>query len=192
MAMQQNVPPSGYRFIEYAESTTNAIIDLPFGFEPEDKVEVYAAITDLNTDKFLVTPSVWNDYTNRFAMVGGYSRSFTIAFGNVNTSFGGMGVIKDSAFHLWTYQNRIFGLDGEYTHDCSNAAWGSETTNLRLFYGYSTATIGKITYYDHIKADGTKYHIVPIQHKTTGVVEMYDTVSKTIMTRTGTIYPPAD
>ena len=186
----QNIPPVGYKFIEYAETIGDARIILPFGFNPNDTVKAYAAVTDFRSDGFLISPLTWNDANNRFAMIGGYRDDFSVAFGSHNTVWYGHSAPKDSQFHLWTYGARNFTLDGGETWDASAATWGSDTTSLILFYGYANNTAGKIAYYDHRKADGTRYHIVPIQHKETGVVEMYDTVSKTIMQRTGTLYPP--
>lgn len=186
----QDAPPAGYRFIEYAESDGNARIALPFGFSPNDTITTYASVTNLGVDRYLVAPSVWNDAINRFAMVGGYRNSFNVALGSHTTSMASLNMPKDTEYHLWTYDNWLFSIDNDHSYDASGASWGSDTQNLYLFYGYNSNTSGKITYYDHQKPDGAHYHIVPIQHKQTGTVEMYDTVSKTIMTRTGTLYPP--
>lgn len=204
MAMQNAVqPPPGYRFIAYAMSDTSinggARVDLPFGFDSADSVTTMASCEILAADQFMVAPSQWNDNRNRFALVGGpYSDRFGVGFGSATTTasdcyFRASVVQRDANFHIWTYKNYSFSLEGISTKlNVSGITFGGETKNLRLFYGYNTNTSGKIAYYKHKKANGTTYNIVPIQHKTTGEVEMYDTVSKTIMPRTGTLYAPED
>lgn len=204
MGMQNAVqPPTGYRFIAYARSDTSisggARVDLPFGFDSADELIVKASCDILAGDKFVIAPSQWNTNRNRFAIVGGpYSDRFGVGFGAEPTTgnkcyFSTSVIQRDTNIHIWTYRNYSFSLEGiSLKLDVSGVTFSEETKNLRLFYGYKANTAGKIAYYMHKKANGTTYNIVPIQHKTTGEVEMYDTVSKTIMPRTGTLYPPED
>ena len=202
--MQSSVqPPTGYRFISYALSNTSisngARIDLPFGFDNTDEIITIASCDDVLNDKFVIAPSNWNNNRNRFALVGGPNpNNFGVGYGSTATTapavYWSTSIIqRDANFHTWIYKNYCFSIDNILSKiDVSSIAFMEGTKNLRLFYGYNANTSGKIMYYKHKKADGTMYNIVPIQHKTTGVVEMYDTVSKTIMPRTGTLYPPEE
>lgn len=201
--MQSTVqPPPGYQFIAYAMSDTGisngARVDLPFGFDRADSLATMASCGILNNDKYMVAPSQWNDDLNRFALVGGpFSDRFGVGYGSDPTTserciWSSNVIQRDVDFHNWSYKDQRFTLDNTLNLIVTNVSFGGETKNLRLFYGYNGNTSGKIAYYKHKKADGTTYNILPIQNKTTGEVEMYDTVSKTIMPRTGTLYAPQD
>ena len=196
--MRQSVPPSGYRFIAYARAGAGHVI-LPFGFDKTDEVITKASCESLGLDKFIIAPKTWNDNHNRFAIVGGpYADNFGIGYGDIPTTnsacYWPLSVIqRDKGFHIWVYKDYRFSIDGINNKlDVSTITFAHGTENLLMFYGFSTNTSGKIAYYRHKKANGITYNIVPIQHKTTSVVEMYDTVSKTIMPRTGTLYPPEE
>lgn len=198
LGMQQNVPPSGYRFIAYARAEAGHVI-LPFGFDKTDEMITKASCGYSGRDKFIIAPRTWNDNHNRFAFVGGpYEDNFGIGYGDISTANSACfwpksAIRRDNDFHVWEYKDYRFSIDDISPKlDVSTITFAQETDDLLMFYGYSTNTPGKIAYYRHKKANGTTYNIVPIQHKTTGVVEMYDTVSKTIMPRTGTLYPPEE
>lgn len=192
----QNTPPPGYRWIEYATNTYRNYVTLPYGFDSTDTVEIKGRLTANQRGEFwLVGPSTWNNNVNRFSMLGCSNNDmFNFAFGDKGTPNNLLipPVAKDDAIHIATYSNRVYRLvDTGSEMDVSGANWGGTTTNLRLFYGYSYAR-GNIYYFKQTKVNGDRLYILPIQNKATNEVEMYDTVSKTIMPRTGTLYAPED
>ena len=196
MALAETIPV-GYKRIQYAEARPgiNGIVELPIGFYPTDEVEAYAAISYTQGDRFLVAPKMWNNDNNRYALLGKYYDVWGCAFGSSTT--GGTAfspaVEPDMLFHKFAYKDFVFRSDDiGISRDVGHISFGSETANINLFYGYNSFSPGKISYYRHKKANGISVNIIPIQDKTTGVVEMYDTVSKTIMPRTGTLYPPEE
>ena len=79
--------PDGVVAVEYIESTGTQYINLPFGFDPSDSIDMHAALSQKGQDKYLVAPTRWNDNSNRFALAGespgGY---FGIGFGNKSTN----------------------------------------------------------------------------------------------------------
>lgn len=196
LLMMQEVIPVGYKRIQYAEcrSGVNAFIELPFGFYPTDEVEMHGALNLIMSDRFLVAPKTWNNDHNRYALFGTLNGDWTTGFGDLST--GGTrlrpSTSGDLLFHKFAYKDYVYYSEdlGISTDDLSATMFGSETVAIRLFFGYNSVTPGKIAYYKHKKANGTVVNIIPIQHKVTGVVEMYDTVSKTIMPRSGTLYAP--
>lgn len=192
----QDQPPPFYMWIDYAESDGNAYVELPFGFDKTDVVEMYCAILDGTSDKFLASPKTWNNDTNRYAMCGhnnsGGVNRFGVGFGGVGTGTSRFRVLYDTDFHTWTYKELVFRIiDLNALLDVSSYTWGARTNNIRLFYGHNNPTKGKISFYKQTTStDGVKHLIRPIKHISTGVVEMYDVATKSIMPRTGTLYPP--
>ena len=195
LAQKDNLlPPAGYVWIDYAESDGSAYVELPFGFDKTDIVEFRGAILDTRSDKFLVSPNAWNNSNNRYAMCGLNGGKFAIAFGSFTTSNTKFDVSKDDDFHTWIYKNVEFGIsDLNKKLIVSGALWGMRTNNIRLFFGYNSNAIGKISYYKHtVSEDGIQHIIRPIQNISTGDVEMYDIATKAIMPRTGTLLAPQE
>jgi hypothetical protein len=194
--------PSGYRRIEYAESDGSAFVQLPFGFDRTDEIETRFTVLKKNnetylTDKYIVSPSIWNNNSNRFAMgihtAGNtYYNDYCIGFGKraTNTTFLQPTTLSDFLMHTWEYKDGVFNISEiGLTLDVNGISFGGTTYPLKLFYGYNSNTMGKIAYYKH-KHDGVLYNIIPIQKISDGTVEMYDMVSKNIMPRTGTLLAP--
>lgn len=196
LMQSQVLPPPGYKFIEYAENRNNGVVELPFGFESTDYVEFKMSINGTKSgDAYLVAPKTWNNNGNRYGMGYHSGKQYCFAYGNVSTSNTYLlpYTVYDLSVVVWVYANQFVSVKNKNIGlDVSSIKFGGVTDNLKLFFGYNTTTSGRIYYYKHQKANGTVYNIVPIQHKTTGVVEMYDTVSQTIMQRTGTLYPPEE
>lgn len=199
--MGDNLVPSGYRRIEYAESDGSAFVQLPFGFDRTDEVETRFTVLKGNaqylSDKYIVSPSRWNENNNRFAMgihgTGGNNNNLYCAgFGMRLASYTFLQprTVSDFLMHTWEYKDSMFSISElGLSLDVDGYTFGGTTYPLKLFYGYNSNTIGKIAYYKH-KHDGVLYNIIPIQKISDGTVEMYDTVSKTIMPRTGTLLAP--
>lgn len=184
--------PSEYQEVEYLESTGTQYIDLPFGFLDTDEVEIVGSInTGQPSDKYMVCSIVWNNNNNRFAMLGQYYGNFTFGLGAMNTVARlSPRYTNDGKIYKWTYDNRIFNVyDGDSvltSGDSSSATFSEETKALRLFYGYSGTTKGKIAYYHHKKANGTEVNLIPCYRKSDNEPGMYDTVSKQFYTNSGT------
>ena len=200
LMQSQVLPPTGYKFIEYARSdihiSRGVRIILPYGFYKTDTLETYAAIDDVTgNDEFLFASGRWNNDNNRFAFVGGYrANAFGVGYGSVSTAVTSFKPdYRDELFHKWVYKDYTFSItDINYNKNVLDITFGTETNNIQMFYGYSANTSGKIAYFKQTKADGRKLYLLPIQNKTTGDVEMYDIVSKTIMPRAGTLYAPEE
>jgi hypothetical protein len=190
----QDVPPVGYRWIEYAENRTRNYVQLPYGFDPSDVIEIKGSLdASQNGEHWLVgSRNPWNDNINRFSMLGSSSSKFCCTFGTQGSPNDKLIPVHstDSDVHIATYANRVFQMtDLGTTMDVSGYSFGGTTSALALFRGYANCQ-GRIYYYKQTKQDGTKLDIKPVKNISTGEVEMYDTVSKTIMPRFGTLYPP--
>lgn len=180
--------PSEYQEVEYLESTGRQYIDLDFGFDPTDEVELRGAMTNVFQDKWLIAPKHWNTDNNRFSMLGGM-RSFMFTFGQQGTpnNILSPAMEGDHNFHTVTYANKIYTVvDTGSIADMTTKSFGSTTANIRLFYGYANNTQGKIAYYHHKKQDGTEINLIPCYHKSDNEIGMYDTVSKQFYTNSGT------
>lgn len=203
MLVYQSVSaPSGYRKIEYAESTGNAFVQLPFGFDRTDEIETKFALTKTSEnmqDKYIVAPSPWNNNKNRFALgihvaAGGTPYNvYTVGFGVVSTGETNLQpvTVMDFTMRVWKYKDNVFSVPSlGLACDVSGITFGGTTANIKMFYGYGTNTAGKVAYYKHTH-DGVKHHIIPIQKISDGTVEMYDVTTKTILSRTGTLLAPS-
>ena len=196
MGMQKKgeiLPPAGYQFIDYAENKGNSYVTLPYGFDDTDIVEIKGSMLNGFGDKYMVAPGVWNDNNNRFAMLGGISSNFVFSFGKQGTPNNRLqpAVPSDVNVHICKYKNKQFiMLDNGSIADMSNVEFGGTTQQLRLFYGYSGSTKGKIYYFKQSKMNGQNLNVLPIQNTSTGTVEMYDTVSQTILPRYNNLSAP--
>lgn len=187
------IPPVGYKWIEYATSTdanSSHFVTLPYGFDPTDELELMGAILNTSAERWLLGARTWNNNTNRLGFLGTSINKFTFAFGAQGTPNNLLQppVATDKNVHIASYKNRKFSFDDSVA-DVSTIGFGGTTTELRLFYGYNTCP-GHIYYFKQVKQSGEKLYIRPIQSETSGEVEMYDVISKTMMPRTMTLYPP--
>ena len=180
--------PKEYQEVEYLENTLTQYIELDFGFDPTDEVEMRGAMTHSFQDRWLVAPKHWNTDNNRFSMLGGLG-SFMFAFGQQGTpnNILSPAMEEDHNFHTVSYANKIFTIvDTGSVADMTSKTFGSTTANLRLFYGYANNTKGKIAYYHHKKEDGIEINLIPCYRKSDSEPGMYDTVTKTFYTNAGT------
>lgn len=162
------VLPTGYKRCKYLESDGTAYIEVPFGFYKTD--ELYAKIANLvaGIDIFFVGSKTWNDNNNRFGIGihekiinGVKTLYFCIAYGVKANSSGFLDpLIKaDTNVHEWRYSNYTYTLENS-SIDVSSIPFGSETQNLRLFYGYNKVTKCRIYEYRHKKGNA-EYHLIP-------------------------------
>ena len=187
--------PEEYQRVEYIESSGTQFIELPIGFAPTDEISIKGANPNFNSDdKYLVSPKTWNNKNNRFAMFGfnrgtQNTRVYTFGYGNEGTghTYYMIPVEGDSNFHRFYYANRISVCpDLAIAIGVGNISFGSETANLKLFYGYNSNTAGKICYYIHKKADGRKIALFACYRKSDGVIGMYDVENNVFYTNDGT------
>ena len=192
------VLPSEYQRVEYIESSGTQYIDLPYGFLPTDFIQIKSAIaTSESIEKYMVAASQWNTNNNRFAMAGTgrsgtVSRPFGCAIGNKSTSDGLLyGTLNnDGNVHEFVYRDGLF-ISPDMNCACGFSAengftFGSETTNIRLFFGWNANTNGKIAYFVHTKADGRKIALFACYRKSDGVIGMYDIENDVFYTNDGT------
>lgn len=190
--------PDEYQEVEYIESTGTQYIELPFGFDRTDEIEarftVFKGDAQYVSDKYIVSPSRWNDNNNRFAMGlhsagGNNGNQYCVGFGNslTSTTFLSPRTSSDFLMHTWEYKDGVFSISEiGLRRNVVNDAFGGTTYPLKLFYGYNSNTRGKIAYYKHKKANGDTYDLVPCYRKSDGEIGMYDTVSQTFYTNQGT------
>lgn len=187
--------PEEYQRVEYIESSGTQFIELPIGFYPTDKISIKGANPNVNSaDKYLVSPKRWNNDNNRFAMFG-FNRdeqntnTYILGYGNLGTGHTSykMAITPNSDFHRFHYADRISVCpDLAIAIGVANIVFGSETANLKLFYGYNSNTAGKICYYIHEKADGRKIALFACYRKADGVIGMYDVENDVFYTNDGT------
>ena len=189
------VLPSEYQRVEYIESSGTQYIDLPYGFLPTDFVQIKSAIaTSESQEKFMVAPSRWNTNNNRFAMAGiarTGSKGFGVAIGNKSTADCELcgAFANDGNFHEFVCRDGLF-ISPDINSACGFSAengliFGSETTNIRLFFGWNSPTKGKIAYFVHTKADGRKIALFACYRKLDGVIGMYDVDNDVFYTNDG-------
>lgn len=174
--------------IEYLQATGTQFIEIPFGFYNTDEVYIRASLDiDMDEDKFLVCANRWNDNRNRFGMVGRSRWTLCFAYGSRETNVTSLQpyTYNDGEFHNWVYKNYKCNVtDLQLSLDVNNIAFGGETTNLRLFYGYNANTSGKIAYYKQVKNGVVVIDLIPVRIGNKGY--MYDKVNKTLFGNAGT------
>ena len=167
-----------YTELEYLESSGSQYINLGIVFKNTDEIAIDAAILNTNRDKFLLAPRTWNNNKNRFAMVGGYDY-WGIGYGNSSTTtVMTPKTAKDKLRHTWTYKSKVFEItDLGLKYTATSIAWGGDTTELRLFYGYNAACAGRVYAYQHKRNGALILDLIPVLDKD-GTPCMYDKVSK--------------
>ena len=190
------VLPSEYQRVEYIESSGTQYIDLPYGFLPTDFVQIKSAIaTSEGGENYMVTTRQWNTNNNRFAMAGiakSNVSGFGVAIGNKSTTDGELrgAFANDGNVHEFVYRDGLF-ISPDINCACGFSAenglvFGSETANIRLFFGWSSPTKGKIVYFVHAKADNRKIALFACYRKSDGVIGMYDVENDVFYTNDGT------
>ena len=195
-----NIPvtlPEEYQRVEYIESSGTQFIELPIGFYPTDKVWMKGSVNISNRpDSYMVAPKTWNNSSNRFCMCGWsdantnlFGRSFSVGYGNIPTGRTQFSAPyeNDGNIHSYLYKDRTFVLiDKGMTCVFPQGIFGTETANLKLFFGHNQNTAGKICYYIHEKADGRKLALYACYRKSDGVIGMYDVENDVFYTNDGT------
>ena len=179
--------------IEYLQSTGTQYINLSFGFAETDEVyTVFSVDTSMISDKYMICPKRWCDNNNRFAMGVHdfnylHAAAFTCAFGSVSTNSTSLNplTLNDGEIHSWSYKNNYFSItDLGIGKDVSSYTFGRETKNLKLFYGYSSNTKGKMQSYKHVKDGVVVVELIPVRVGQVGY--MYDKVSGQLFGNAGT------
>lgn len=190
------VLPSEYQRVEFIESSGTQYINLPYGFLPTDFVQIKSAIaTSEGPENYMVSTRQWNTNNNRFAMAGIAKSNvggFGVAIGNKSTTDGELrgAFANDGNIHEFVYRDGLF-ISPDINSACGFSAengliFGSETTNIRLFFGWNSPTKGKIAYFVHEKADNRKIALFACYRKADGVIGMYDVENDVFYTNDGT------
>lgn len=180
--------PAEYQRVEYIQSSGTQYIELPIGFYPTDEVYMIGAVNNTtNSEKTMVCPATYNTDNNRFAICASSGSKFICAYGNVSTSNSITTANRNTNIHDWTYRNGIFWSESaKAAYGVGNASFGTENPNVRLFYGFSAASAGKIRYYIHKKANNTGVALYACCRKADGVIGMYDVENDVFYTNDGT------
>lgn len=172
--------------VEYLQSSGTQYINLDFGFDNTDEIyAVFSIDTSSSTDKYINSPIRWNNNNNRFGM--GVYAYYCGAYGGSSTRNTRLtpNTSNDGNLHRWQYVNKVYSItDLNLTIDCSSITWGGTTANLRLFYGYSANTKGKIQSYKHIKNGVAVCDFIAVRKD--GVGYLYDKVSGELFGNDGT------
>lgn len=174
--------------LEYLEGTGTQYINIGVAFKNTDECHLEAAVLTTAGDKFSIAPSVWNNNSNRFAMAGRLSNVYCAAYGASSTSFSKYKpeIAVDSHKHIFTYKDKVFSIeDMGATFDASKIIWGGETTELRLFYGYSNPTQCRIYAYKQTRGGKAIVDMIPVLDMN-DVPCMYDKVSGELFYNQGT------
>lgn len=162
------VLPTGYKRCEYLQGDGAAYIELPYGFKVTDNIYIKCAMSELVDWGGVIASKTWDSSNNRRFTFGGAVlknsvRIFTSSFGTVGPADGGLSpqVIADTNVHEWTYANYEFTMDNYASKTYQSfGESGSNTDNLRIFYGYDRPRKYKIYDYRHTKGN-TEYHLIP-------------------------------
>ena len=173
-AVQKSLPYDAE--VEYLESNGTQYINLPFSFAPNDKILLDAAILETSSNKYAIAPARW-ETAHRFAMCGYYNNKFGVAYGTSQTGSTVSNIPSDTNFHVHEYSNKIFSIDNNVAFDASSLVFnGTETSYLRLFYGFNTNSKCRIRRFYHEKDNDNKIDLVSVRIGNVGY--MYDKVSK--------------
>jgi hypothetical protein len=177
-----------YTELEYIESTGTQYLNLGVTFKNTDECYLDGVLLSHASDKFMLAPSKWNNNNNRFGMFGGYGSTFGYAYGAkvTNGCFYSPSFAKDTNRHIFSYIDKTFRIeDLGATADVSSITWGGDTSELRLFYGYSSITSGRVYSYKQ-KRDGVLLiDLIPVLDLNNTPC-MYDKVSGTFFYNQGT------
>lgn len=183
-----DLPPE-YQRVEFLESSGAQFIELDFGFNPNDEIILKGRLKQTGNDKFIVSPRVWNNDNNRFALYGYYT-DLTCTFGMGDSllmilapkiNWGSEYSIVSRTFE---YRDHMFMCDGS-SADGSAHTFGSDTANLRLFYGYDSPTSAAIYSYIHLKNGIKVCELIPCYRISDGKSGMYDTITGEFKTNLG-------
>ncbi len=170
--------------IEYLESNGTQYIEIPFGFDKTDEIEMRFALLQTTSDKFMVCPKVWNNSNNRFGLGGGIR--FSVGYGSASTGQTLLQPVtaEDMQIHSWSYKDYVFRvIDKGLYLDVSNITFGTTTANLKLFYGYNANTSGRVVYYKQVKNGVKVIELIPVRIGEVGY--LYDKVSGTLYGNNG-------
>lgn len=174
------VLPTGYKRCKYLQTNGNPYIEVPFGFDKTDKVYLKGAFTGAYKDKYMVSPKVWNDDTNRFGFgvisqnIGGTLIGYLgCSIGSTPNILKPLIEVSSDAFEF-EYKDYICRV-GNSSANYTTATFGSTTQNLRLFYGHNTPSACKIYEYRHKKANA-EYRLIPCLDSS-NVPCMYDVIN---------------
>lgn len=171
--------------IEYLQSSGTQYIQLGFGFDRTDEIDLRGCMLETTDDRYFCASRIWNNNNNRFAMMGRNQSRFAFGFGNKTTNITEFSYNIDNLSHVWTYANNVFAItDLNKTFDVSSITFGGTTTELRLFYGYNTPSKMSVYYYKHKKNGVLVADLIPVRVGQVGY--MFDKITHTLYGNAGT------
>lgn len=183
--------PREFREVEWIGNDSNAWIQTDEYVLSTDEIDTEFAFEDGDYDKYVICCIPWNK-PSRFAM-GVHLAKFTAGYGSTTTGNSSMKPLtrKDNDFHKWHYLNKVFEItDLDIYFNGEEAVYkdSSDITRgkVRIFWGWSSVTKGKIKSYTQKRSGQEIINLVPCYRKSDGEIGMYDLVSKTFYTNQGT------
>ena len=173
--------------VEYLEGTGTQWIDTPITFKVNDEVYFKGALTELTSDKFVLSPRPWNDNNNRFSPLGFFGSVLICAFGSNSTPYTVFKPpIQDSEAHTITYKNKVFTMeDTGSIFDGSKITFGGETGKIKFFYGYDAPSKSRIYYYKQLRNGKLLCDFIPVLDRNMRPA-MYDRVTGKLFYNKGT------
>ena len=181
--------PSEYQEVEWIGNNAGAYLLINSAPLKADHIETEIACEFANNDEYLICGYGWNTNNNRFGMGGRYNGKFHYAFGNAGTNAPPtMATTYDNDFHTWTYENGVFEIvDKSDTADVSGRTYGDDTSRkIQIFKGYARVLSGKIKSFTQKRNGEQIVNLVPCYRKSDNEIGMYDTVTQTFYTNSGT------
>ena len=180
--------PSAYQQVEWIGSTGSQYLLINSAPLKADYIETEIACEFTNNDEYLISGYQWSTNNNRFGIGGHYSTQFHYAFGGTATNRPPyMATTYDNDFHTWTYENGVFEIvDKSDIIDVSARAYGDDSNRqIRIFRGYNATLSGKIKSFIQKRNGEEIVNLVPCYRKSDNVIGMYDTVTQTFYTNSG-------
>ena len=183
--------PSGYRQVEYIESTGTQYIDTGTKFNSNtDKFEITYQMADKSGNYFICGSGY---YDTGYMWLYNYSYSNKLSLYILDTSgtqreFGSLSAV-DELKHTIVYEDKKLYTDGNQTANGSSLTLGETPYNFALFTsmnttGYNSKT--KIYSFKMYKSGTLTRDMVPCINEATGKAGMYDLVTNTFYGNAGT------
>lgn len=154
----------GIKIVNSLTSDGSKYIELPYGFDQNDEIELVCSMNVIANDKFIVSTKTWSPNNNRFTMGGSFTNFFSFGYGSSTTAATILSpnTVADKNIHTWTYKDHKFNMtDLNLSYDVSGIAYGTESPAIRLFFGYNSNTSGTIYSFKQIRDGETLLDLLP-------------------------------
>ena len=179
--------PDGYTQLEYLESTRGPLIDTDFSPTENTRVD-YKVKLSTRRGELLIGARVGDNINNRFFPIG-YQEGNTL---RLTYGIWEHRELADySQIYIGSYQpGNGFAILNNVTYNIENANFvKTQNNNLILFgasgYGEVLSGAGQIYYVQIYEQNTLVRNFIPVRRNSDGELGMYDTVSDTFFTNTG-------